>query len=140
MPDIDKIRERFYSDRFASEAAGCAIQLAEPGHAVCSMELRPIHLNANSAPMGGAIFTLADFAFAVASNAYSEQVTVTQQVSVNFLSAAKGSMLIAEARCIRQGRSSCFYTVELRDELGTQAAYFTVNGRILSPAAEGRKD
>ena len=140
MPDIDKIRDRFYSDRFASEAAGCAIQQAEPGHAVCTMELRPIHLNSNSVPMGGAIFTLADFAFAVASNAYSEQVTVTQQVSVNFLSAAKGSMLIAEARCIRQGRSSCFYIVELRDELGTQAAYFTVNDRILSPAAEGRKD
>ncbi len=140
MPDIDKIRERFSSDRFAVQAAEALIDLAEPGHAVCSMELRPIHLNANSAPMGGAIFTLADFAFAVASNAFSNRLTVTQQVSVNFLSAAKGRRLIAEARCLRQGHSSCFYTVEVQDELGARAAYFTVNGRILSPAAEGRKD
>ena len=139
MPDIDKIRERFSSDSFASQAAGAVIDRAEPGHAICSMELRPVHLNANSAPMGGAIFTLVDFAFAVAANAYSDHVTVTQQVSVNFLSAAKGRKLIARAQCMRQGRSSCFYTVEVRDELDTEMAYFTFNGHSLSPAAESRK-
>lgn len=138
MPDIDQIRERFSSDSFATQAAGAVIDRVEPGHAICSMELRPVHLNANSAPMGGAIFTLADFAFAVAANAYSGRVTVTQQVSVNFLSAAKGKKLIAEARCMKQGHSSCFYTVEVRDELDTQVAYFTVNGHSLYPAAESR--
>lgn len=139
MPDIEKIRERFSADRFAVQAAGAVIDLAEPGHAVCSMALKPIHLNSNSVPMGGAIFTLADFAFAVAANAYSNGVTVTQQVSVEFLAASRGSTLIAEARCMRQGRSSCFYTVEVRDELGTKAAYLTVNGRTFSPAAESTK-
>ena len=117
MPGLDQIRERFSSDSFATQAAGAVIDLAEPGRAICSLTLRPVHLNANSAPMGGAIFTLADFAFAVAANAYSDRITVTQQVSVNFLSAARGKNLIAEARCMRQGRSSCFYTVEVRDEL-----------------------
>ena len=136
MPDIDKIRERFSADRFAVQAAGAVIDLAEPGHAVCSMALKPIHLNSNSVPMGGAIFTLADFAFAVAANAYSDCTTVTQQVSVEFLAASRGSTLIAEARCMRQGRSSCFYTVEVRDELGTRAAYLTVNGRSLHTPAK----
>lgn len=136
MPDINEIRERFSSDSFATQAAGAVVDLAEPGRAICSMELRPIHLNANSAPMGGAIFTLADFAFAVAANAYGSRVTVTQQVSAEFLSTSKGSSLIAEARCMRQGRSSCFYTVKVRDELGTDVAYFTVNGRCLSSDAE----
>ena len=136
MPDIDKIRERFSADRFAVQAAGAHIDLAEPGHAICSMELRPVHLNSNAAPMGGAIFTLADFAFAVASNAYSDRLTVTQQVSAEFLAASKGGSLIAEARCMRQGRSSCFYTVEVRDELGTRAAYLTINGRSLHTPAK----
>ena len=86
--------------------------------------------------MGGAIFTLADFAFAVAANACSDCVTVTQQVSVEFLAASRGSSLIAEARCMRQGRSSCFYTVEVRDELGTKVAYLTVNGRSLHTPAK----
>ncbi len=131
MPEIDKIRERFSSDRFAVQAAGAEIDLAEPGRAVCSMALRPVHLNSNSVPMGGAIFTLADFAFAVAANAYSDLITVTQQVSVEFLAASRGASLIAEAKCMRQGRSSCFYTVEVRDELGTKVAYLTVNGRSL---------
>ena len=136
MPSLDSIRERFSSDRFATQAAGAVIEQAEPGHAVCSMALRPLHLNSNSLPMGGAIFTLADFAFAVASNTYSDRVTVTQQVSVEFLAASKGRSLIAEARCMRQGRSSCFYTVEVRDEQGVQVAYFTVNGHSLSPAVK----
>ena len=136
MTELDRIKERFTGDRFATEAAGAIIEFAEPGHAVCSMVLRPIHLNANSAPMGGAIFTLADFSFAVASNAQGHRVTVTQQVSVNFLSAAKGKKLIAESKCIRQGHSSCFYTVEVRDELGTDVAFLSVNGHSLPPAAD----
>ena len=140
MPSLEKIRESFSQDLFATQAAGAVIDLAEPGHAVCSMALRPIHLNSNSVPMGGAIFTLADFAFAVASNAYSDHVTVTQQVSVEFLAASRGRSLIAEARCMRQGRSSFFYTVEVRDELGAKVAYFTLNGHSLSPAAQGAKD
>ena len=37
---------------------------------------------------------------------------------------------------LRQGRSSCFYTVEVRDELGTRAAYLTVNGRSLHTPAK----
>ena len=88
MPELNEIRSRFAGDRFATEAAGAAIREAEPGRAVCVMPIRPVHLNANSVPMGGAVFTLADFAFAVAANGFSDRITVTQQVSVSFLSAA----------------------------------------------------
>lgn len=133
MPTLDQIRARFTGDRFAAEAAGASIDVAEPNHAVCSMPIRPIHLNANGIPMGGAIFTLGDFAFAVAANGHSTRVTVTQQVSVTFLSAARGNTLVAEARCLKAGRTTCLYTVSVTDNLGAQVAHLTVNGYTMDP-------
>ena len=63
MPAMEELNERFRADRFAAQA-GVEIREAEPGRALCAMPLRPCHMNANGAPMGGAIFTLADFAYA----------------------------------------------------------------------------
>lgn len=128
MPTIEELRSRFQSDRFAVEVTGADIREAEPGRAVCVLALRPDHMNANHTPMGGAIFTLADFAFAVAANGFAERVTVSQHVSVTFLSPAKGQELRAEARCLKAGRTTCLYQVEVRDELGTYVAHAEVNG------------
>ena len=128
MPTLDQIRPCFAGDRFAVEVAGAVIDIAEPGRAVCSMPIRPIHLNINSVPMGGAIFTLADFAFAVAANGHSDRSTVTQQVSITFLAPSRGKTLIAEARCLKAGRTTCLYAVDVTDDLGAQVAHLTVNG------------
>ncbi len=127
MPTLDELKERFTADRFAT-LAGIEITEAEPGRAVCEMKLKPEHMNANNAPMGGAIFTLADFTYAVASNGFTEKIIVSQHCSVTFLSTAKGDKLTAEAKCIRAGRSTCLYSVEVRDDTGNLVAYATVNG------------
>lgn len=81
MPTIEELTARFQADRFATEAAGIVIREAEPGRALCAMKLRPCHMNANNVPMGGAVFTLADFAYAVASNGFTDKISVTQHVS-----------------------------------------------------------
>ena len=128
MPTIEELQSRFQSDRFAVEVTGADIREAEPGRAVCVLALRPDHMNANHTPMGGAIFTLADFAFAVAANGFAERVTVSQHVSVTFLAPAKGQELRAEARCVKAGRTTCLYEVEVRDEAGTFVAQAMVNG------------
>lgn len=135
MPTLEQIRNCFFGDCFATKTVGAEIQVAEPGRSVCTLVLRPEHLNANGVPMGGAIFTLADFAFAVAANGHSTSVTVTQQVSVTFLSAARGTRLIAEARCLKAGRTTCLYTVDVTDDTGAQVAHLTVNGYTLPPKA-----
>lgn len=137
MPTLDQIRACFAGDRFATETAGVIIDAAEPGRAVCSMPIRPIHLNANSVPMGGAIFTLADFTFAVAANGHSERITVTQQVSITFLSPSRGKTLIAEARCLKAGRTTCLYAVDVTDDLGAQVAHLTVNGYTVDKPPKG---
>ena len=76
MPTLEELRNRFQRDRFAMEVLGAEIEEAGPGRARCGLALRPCHMNANGTPMGGVIFTLADFAFAVAANGFSDRVTV----------------------------------------------------------------
>ena len=61
---IEEVRKLFGNDRFATEACGCRVLEASRGHAVCAFDIAPIHLNAMGNVMGGAIFTLADFALA----------------------------------------------------------------------------
>ena len=123
---IDEVRERFSHDRFAT-VNGAVVDEIEEGYAKCSMVLNDTHRNALGAVMGGAIFTLADFAFAVASN-WNKNPQVSLNASISFLGRAKGSKLIAVARKIKEGRKTCYYEVVVSDELGNQVAHMTSNG------------
>ena len=132
MSALEEIRNRFKNDHFAMETTGIVIDLAEPGKAVCSMVLEERHMNENNVPMGGAVFTLADFACAIAANGYSERKTVSQNVSITFLSPAKGKRLIAEASCLSEGRTTALYTADVKDELGTYVAHAVLNGYAIN--------
>ncbi len=123
---LEEAREYFKGDRFATDS-GMMIEELSEGGSVCSMIIDERHKNANGGIMGGVIFTLGDFAFAVASNNVHKP-TVAQQVSVNFLSAAKGGKLIAKAVCKKDGRSSCVYNVDISDDSGRQIAQFIGTG------------
>ncbi len=121
---IDEIRTIFENDRFATQAAGCIIVEAKRGHAVCEMPLAPIHRNAAGGIMGGAIFTLADFALAVASNV-GESPTVSAMNTIEFMNSVKGEKLIACCDVDKSGRRLGFYTVEVRDDTGRAVAKMT---------------
>ena len=124
---LEQVRASFCADKFATNA-GCKIVSFSKGHAVCEMELdRELHYNCMGAVMGGAIFTLADFAFAAASNS-RHRPTVGQQISINFLSATRGKRLIARAACKKDGRTSCVYNIDVTDDLGRDIAQFVGTG------------
>ena len=129
--DIESIKTHFFSDCFATKILGAQIEDVKSGYARCSFTIEPKHLNAVGTVMGGAIFTLADFAFAVASNA-DQPPTVSLSSQISFLGVAKGTKLIAEARCEKQGRSTCTYLIHLFDDLDTPVALVTVTGFIKS--------
>ena len=131
MSSLKEIQDRFKNDHFATDATGVVIDCAEPGKAVCSLALEAHHMNANNVPMGGAIFTLADFTCAVAANGYSEKMTVSQNASVTFLAPARGERLTAEATCLRSGRTTALLTVDIRDELDTYVAHAAVNAYVI---------
>ena len=123
---IDEARAYFSGDRFATEN-GMTLVERDESHAVTSLALGARHRNALGGVMGGAIFTLADFAFAALTND-RERVAVAQQVSVNFLAAAKGDRLIATARYKKDGRASCVVNVEVVDDTGREIAQFVGTG------------
>lgn len=121
---LEEVRAYFRDDHFATEACGCRVVEASRGHAVCEFDVGGVHRNAQGAVMGGAIFTLADFALAVASNV-GERPTVSVMSSIEYLSGCRGSRLIATADADRSGRSLGFYTIDVTDELGTKVARVT---------------
>ncbi len=123
---LEEAREYFKGDRFAT-INGMVIDEMDEDHSVCSMILNDDHKNANGGTMGGVIYTLADFAFAVLANNLHKP-TVAQQVSMNFLSAPKDKRLTAEARCRKDGRTSTIIIVDVKDGSGRDVAVFTGTG------------
>ena len=126
MKTIEEAREYFSCDRFATEN-GITLDELDDSHAVTSMTLGARHRNAFGGVMGGAIFTLADFAFAALTND-RDRVTVAQQVSINYLSPAKGKRLIARATFRKDGRSSCVVNVDVTDDTGRDIAQLVGTG------------
>ena len=123
---IEAARVFFSGDRYATES-GIRIDQLDSGNAECSFEITEHHRNADGGVMGGAIFTLIDFAFAVASTSVHHP-TLAQQVSVNFLNRPKGKKLSAKAECRKDGRSSCVYNVNVTDETGRDIATALITG------------
>ena len=123
---IEEARAYFAGDKFATEN-GMTLDAIGDGTAECSMTLTDRHQNANGGVMGGAIFTLADFAFAAAVNNV-HRPTVAQQVSINYLSAPKGRRLIARAHQRKDGRTTCVYIVDITDDTGRDIAQFVGTG------------
>ena len=121
-PTEDVIR-LFEKDRFATEN-GAVIDEVDEGYAKCSLRLEDRHRNAMGAVMGGVYFTLADFALAVASN-WKEMGNVSLNSEIAYLTAAKGNVLTAEAFCVKNGRTTGYYRIEVKDELGNLTAAVT---------------
>lgn len=130
MPDIDKVREFFSGDKYATEATGIVIDSVEKGHSVVSLEPDGRHLNAVGGLMGAVYYTMADFAFAVAENCEqpSDTLTVTQAVSMNNLRSWPGGKVTCKADIVKDGRSICLYEVRCFDINGKELALVVING------------
>lgn len=126
MKTLDEVRKIFEDDRFATEN-GAVIE--EIGHrsATCSLVITASHRNAMGAVMGGTYFMLADFAFAVAAN-WENMGCVSLHSDISFLGAAKGNTLIAKAVCVKDGKRTACYRVDVTDDLGNLTATVTTTG------------
>ena len=123
---LEEPRAFFELDRFATENNITLEELSE-GHSVCKLVLGFRHRNAEGGVMGGAILTLIDFAFATAAS-NMHRPTVAQQVSMNFLNSVRGRVLTAEATCRKDGRTSCVYQVNVKDDLDRDIAQAVMTG------------
>jgi len=95
------------------EILGIQIIEVKDGYAKLSLNITKSHTNSLGAAHGGAIFSLADCAFAEASN-YGDNVAVAVQVSINYLKPAfEGDTLIAEAIRVSDGKKLGLYQITI---------------------------
>ena len=132
----NEIKDFFKNDKFAA-MIGAKIDSITTDEVVCSLEIEEHHLNAGGRPQGGAIFTLADFAFAVACNyddltQDNKAITVGQSSNIIFFKPAVGKKLIARGRCIQKGRKLSVYRMTVTDDAGTNVAEMTGNAYTVS--------
>jgi acyl-CoA thioesterase len=120
--DMESIKRCLKNDRFA-ERSNVELLSVSPGHATAKMVLHPHHQNGLKTIQGGAIFTLADFAFAAASNSHGT-VAVALNVSITFMKAATTGTLWAEAREVSKNFKVGSYAVEVKDDQGDLVAQF----------------
>ena len=109
-------------DQFARRN-GIKLISISPGHALAEMTVEPHHWNGVNSVQGGAVFTLADFAFAAAANSHGT-VAVAINVSITFMKAVSTGLLRAEAREVALNPKLGTYTVDVKDERGDLVAVF----------------
>ena len=126
MVDYEKIKKFFKQDIYATETTGIEIDSIGDKTATCSMKIEPKHLNAVGSVQGGAIFTLADFTFAVATNAI--EPTVSLNNSISYIKPGKSGVLYATAKLKSETKRMCFYDIDVTDDNGVLIATMSVTG------------
>lgn len=124
---LDEVRAFFVNDHYATLSLSPVIEEACPGYARVSMDIEERHLNGMGALMGGVSFTLADYAFAIASN-IGQPPTVSTNNSIDYLGAPKDSRLVAVCEMEKSGRSLCFARVSVTDGTGRAVARVNITG------------
>lgn len=119
---IDEAKKYFANDRYA---ALTGVEIVDVGIGYCKarLNIEAKHMNAANVVQGGAIFTLADFAFAVASNSHG-QLALAINVNISFLKAASEGVLYAEANEVTEPGRLGAYDVRVTDSKGEIIARF----------------
>jgi acyl-CoA thioesterase len=130
--DTDQARRIFAADRYA---ALTGIEIVEAGKGYCKarLSIEDRHLNAANVVQGGAIFTLADFAFAVASNSHG-QLALAINANISFLRGIAEGTIYATASEVSVPKRIGAYDVLVTDEQGEVIARF--NGIVYRKKAE----
>ena len=100
-------------DKYAA-LSGMEVLRAEPGYAEVRLPVAEKVLNGHGNLHGGAMFTLADYTAAVASNMYGD-ATMAVNGAISFLRAVRKGHVVAKARTVKSGNRMNFMLVEIFD-------------------------
>jgi acyl-CoA thioesterase len=125
------LTECIHNDLFAKHV-GIRLVETKEGYAKVEMDIHEYHLNGVRMVKGGAIFTLADYAFAAASNSRG-LLCIGVQNSISYFKSPKGKKLIAVAKEVSYGRKLCSYVIDVTDENNERIAQMTALGYLKQP-------
>jgi acyl-CoA thioesterase len=119
---MEDIKNFFKKDNFIVDV-GIELLEVSPGYAKAKLEIEERHLNALKTVQGGALFTLADLAFAAAMNAHGNAAVVIN-ANMYFVKAASKGTLIAEAKETSISPKIATYNVDITDDNGEIIAIY----------------
>jgi acyl-CoA thioesterase len=114
---------KFLNDDKFAEHNGIELLEVSEGRARAKMDIKSQHLNGARVVHGGAIFTLADFAFAAASNSHGT-IALAINANISFVKAVTEGILFAEAREISLNPKLATYTINITNEKNDLIAIF----------------
>jgi acyl-CoA thioesterase len=112
----------FINDAWAQEAGIELIQVSA-GRSKLRMRIAGWHKNSHGTVHGGAIFTLADTAFALASNSHGVPAAAIN-AHISYVKSATAGTLFAEAEEFSVSPRIATYTVTVTDDAGEKIAIF----------------
>lgn len=120
------IEEFLKGDKFAL-FSGIELLEVGSGFAKARMEIKEVHHNGYGVCQGGAIFTLADLAFAAATNSHG-RLTLSIQSNIQFFKNEASGYLYAEAKEIFNHKRLSGCDVKVTNESGELIATFNGTG------------
>jgi len=120
------IQEFLKGDKFAL-MSGVELLDVKSGYAKARMEIKPFHLNGAGVCQGGAVFTLADLAFAAATNSHA-RLTFSINSGINFFRSERSGYLYAEAKEVYDHKKLSHCEVRITNETGVLVATFNGTG------------
>ena len=119
---MEDLKKFVANDLFARHLGIEVLEYSE-GKARARMKIHPHHLNSAGTLHGGAIFSLADAVFSVASNSHGT-LAVAINVSISYFKAVKSGTLMAEAEEVSLNPRLATYLIRVEDEKGDAIALF----------------
>lgn len=130
---MKNLKNFFRQDHFAARA-GVEILDIQPGYSRVRMLVTPNHHNAAGVCQGGALFTLADLAFAIAVNTH-RVLTFSTSANITFVHSVTDGYVYAEAREVVNHHRMPYAEVHITNEQGDIVAVFTSSGYRKQKAA-----
>ena len=114
---FEALRERVKNEPYA-KMLGLELVKVERGYAQIRMTFGESHHNIYGRCHGGAIFSLMDEAFQIASNS-SGKIEIALNVNVSYMKAPReGDVLTAEAKLVDSSRRISHFLIEVRNAEG----------------------
>ena len=119
---MDSVHKGLENDAYASHL-GIELLAMETGCARARMPVKAFHGNMHGMVHGGAMFSLADFAFQAASNSHGV-LAVAVQANITYLQAPRTKILCAEASEVSRTRRLATYSIRVTEEGDKLVAMF----------------
>ncbi len=122
MPDKKELARLMGHDKYA-ELTGLEVLRAKPGEVEVRLPVTEKIVNGRGNVHGGALFTLADYTAAAASNMFGTPTMATNG-SISYLRAVRSGHVTAIAKTVKNGKRMTFQTVEMFNDRGELVAIF----------------